>query len=102
MKKMDTQSQIPTKIDYPKEPNEAYKNTQKEEILQEISENFMEMLLDKVNQNVQEALKKFQDNKNKECEKIQKQTSELIGALNKYQSETENTVNREINELRMK
>jgi hypothetical protein len=62
-----------TKIDYPKEPNEAHKNTLKEEILQEITENFMEMLLDKVNQNVQEALKKFQDNKNKEYEKTQKQ-----------------------------
>jgi hypothetical protein len=36
----------------------------KEEILQEITENFMEMLLDKVNQNLQEALKKFQDNNN--------------------------------------
>jgi hypothetical protein len=47
-----------TKIDYPK----CYKNTLKEEILQLITE----MLLDKVNQNVQEALKKFQDNKNKE------------------------------------
>jgi hypothetical protein len=32
----------------------------------------MDMLLDKVNQNVQEALKKFQDNKNKEYEKTQK------------------------------
>jgi hypothetical protein len=58
-----------TKIDYPKEPNEAHKNILKEEILQEITENFMQMLLDKVNQNVQEALKKFQDNKNKEYEK---------------------------------
>jgi hypothetical protein len=74
-------------------------NTLKEEILQEITENFMEMLLDKVNQNV---LKKFQDNKNKEYEKTQKQISELIGGLNKYQSETENTINIEINELRMK
>jgi hypothetical protein len=37
----------------------------------------MEMLLDKVNQNVQEALKKSQDNKNKEYEKTQKQISEL-------------------------
>jgi hypothetical protein len=58
-----------TKIDYPKEPNEAHKNTLKEEILQEITENFMEMLLDKVNQNIQEALKKFQENKNKEYKK---------------------------------
>jgi hypothetical protein len=47
------------------------------------------MLLDKVNQNVQEALKKFQDNKNKEYEKKQKQINEIIGALNKHQTETE-------------
>jgi NAD(P)H-dependent FMN reductase len=47
----------------------------------------MEMLLDKVNQNVQEALKKFQDNKNKEYEKTQKQISELIEALNEHQNE---------------
>jgi hypothetical protein len=33
----------------------------------------MEMLLDKVNQNVQDTLKKFQSNKNKKFEKIQKQ-----------------------------
>jgi hypothetical protein len=31
----------------------------------------MEMLLDMVNQNVQKALKKFQDNKNIEYEKTQ-------------------------------
>jgi hypothetical protein len=31
----------------------------------------MEMLLDMVNQNIQEALKKFQDNKNKEDERTQ-------------------------------
>jgi hypothetical protein len=42
----------------------------------------MGMLLDLVNQNVQEALKKFQDTKNKEYEKTQKQINELIGALN--------------------
>jgi hypothetical protein len=35
-----------------------------------------------VNQNIQEALKKFQDNKNKEYEKTQKQMNELTGALN--------------------
>jgi hypothetical protein len=104
MKKMDTQFQTPTKkkIDYPKESNETHKNTLKEEILQEITGNFMEMLLDIVNQNVQEALKKFQDNKNKEHENTQKQISELIGALNKYQSGAENTINRERNELRAK
>jgi hypothetical protein len=44
----------------------------------------MEMLLDKVNQNIQEALKKFQGNKNKECEKTQKQINDLIRALNKH------------------
>jgi NAD(P)H-dependent FMN reductase len=42
----------------------------------------MEMLLDVVNQNVQEALKKFQDNKNKEYEKTQKQINKLTRALN--------------------
>jgi hypothetical protein len=52
-----------TKINYTKETNEAHKNILKEEILQVI-ENFIEMLLGMVNQNVQEALKKFQDNKN--------------------------------------
>jgi hypothetical protein len=38
-----------TKINYTKEPNEAPKNTLKEEILQVITENFIEMLLDMVN-----------------------------------------------------
>jgi hypothetical protein len=54
----------------------------KEEILQVNTENFMEMLLDMVKQKVQEALNKFQDNKNKEYEKTQKHINELIGALN--------------------
>jgi hypothetical protein len=58
-----------TKINYTKEPNEAHKKTLKEEILQVINENFIQMLLDMVNQKVQEALKKFQDNKNKEYRK---------------------------------
>jgi cell division protein FtsX len=57
----------------------------------------MEMLLDLVNQKVHKALKKFQDIKNKEYEKTQKQINELKGALNKHQRETENTINREIN-----
>jgi hypothetical protein len=81
-----------TKINYTnytKEPNETHKNTLKEEILKVINENFIEMLLDMVNQNVQEALKKLQDNKNKEYEKTQKQINEILGALNKHQSETE-------------
>jgi hypothetical protein len=38
------------------------------------------MLLDMVNQNEQEALRKFQDMKNKEYETTQKQTNELTGA----------------------
>jgi hypothetical protein len=48
-----------TKIIYAKEPNEAYKNTMKQEILRVITENFMEMILDMVKQNVQEAVKKI-------------------------------------------
>jgi hypothetical protein len=83
-----------TKINYTKEPNEAHKNILKGEILQVITENFMEMLLDMVNQNIQEALKKFQHTKNKEYEKTQKQINELIGTINQHQSETENTINR--------
>jgi DNA repair exonuclease SbcCD ATPase subunit len=60
------------------------------------------MILDKVNQNIKEALKKFQDNKNKEYKKTQEQIKETIEALNKYQSETENIINRKIYELRAK
>jgi hypothetical protein len=62
----------------------------------------MEMTLDTVNQNTQDALKKFQDTKNKEYEKTQKQINELRGALNKHQSETENIIDREVSELKMK
>jgi hypothetical protein len=40
-----------TKINYTKEPKEGHKNNLKEEILQVINENFIEMLLDIVNQN---------------------------------------------------
>jgi hypothetical protein len=43
------------------------------------------MLLDMVNQNVQQALKKLKHNKNKEYEKAEKQINELIGTLNKHQ-----------------
>jgi hypothetical protein len=103
MKKTNTQFQTSTKqTNYAKEPNEAHRHFLKEEILQVITENFMEMLLDMVTQIIQEALKKFQDTKNKEYKKTQKQINELIGALNKHQTETENTINREINELKMK
>jgi uncharacterized protein Yka (UPF0111/DUF47 family) len=98
MKKVDTQFWTPTNQEF----NGVHKNFLKEEILQVISENFMEMLLYMVNQNTQEALKKFQDTKNKEYKKTQKQINELIGPLNKHQSETENTINREINESQSK
>jgi hypothetical protein len=70
-----------TKINYAKEPNEAHKNSLKEEILQVINENFIKIILDMVNQNVQETLKKFQDNKNREFEKAQEQTKETIETL---------------------
>jgi hypothetical protein len=60
------------------------------------------MLLDMLNQNVQEALKKFQEDKNKEYEKTKKQINEIIEALNKCQTETETSINRERNELRTK
>jgi hypothetical protein len=42
-----------------------------------ITENFRKKILDMVNQNVQNALKKFQDTKNKEYKKIQKQINEF-------------------------
>jgi hypothetical protein len=60
------------KINYAKEPNEAHNNNLKEEILQVFNENFIEMTMDMVKQNVQETLKKFQDNKNIEFEKQKK------------------------------
>jgi hypothetical protein len=82
------------KINYPKEPNESHKNNLKEEILQVIKENFIEMILDMVNQNVQERLKKFQDNKDREFEKAQEQIKETSEALYKYQSETKNMIKR--------
>jgi predicted transcriptional regulator len=55
----------------------------------------MEMLLDIVNQNVQEALKstQVQVNKNNEYEKAQKQINELIGALNKHQTKKTSNLN---------
>jgi hypothetical protein len=103
-KKTDTQIQTPTKtkINYAKKPNEPHKNTLKEEILQVLNENFIEMILDMVNQNVQETSKKFLDNKNREFEKAQEQIKETIEVLYKHQCETQNMINKEINELRTK
>jgi hypothetical protein len=90
------------KINDTKELSNAHKNILKEEILQVITENFMKMTLDMVNKTVQDELKKFQDTKNKEYKKTERQINEHIGALNKYQSETDNTINRKLNELKMK
>jgi DNA-binding protein YbaB len=56
-----------------------------------------------VNQNIQEAFKKFQDPpKKKEYEKSQKQINKLTVTLNKHQSAIENSINREISELKVK
>jgi hypothetical protein len=48
-----------TKINDTKEPNDVHKNTFKEEMLQVITENFMDMILDMVNQNVQRQSRNF-------------------------------------------
>jgi hypothetical protein len=85
-----------TKVNYTKKPNKVHKTNLKVEILQVINENFIEMLLDMVNQNGQEALKKFQDNKTQEYQKTQKQINEIIEALNKHQIETKITISREL------
>jgi polyhydroxyalkanoate synthesis regulator phasin len=45
---------------------------------------------------------KFQHNKIKEYEKTHKKINELIRALNKHQTETDNNINTEINELKAK
>jgi hypothetical protein len=62
------------------------------EILEKVSKKFMEKLIDMVNQNVQNALKKFQDTKNKEHEKTQKQMNKLRMDFKKHQSETKDTM----------
>jgi uncharacterized protein YecA (UPF0149 family) len=78
------------KLNYAKEPNGAHKNHLKEEILQVLNENFIEIILDMVNQNVQETLKKFQDNENREFEKAQEKIKETIEVLYNDQSKTKN------------
>jgi F0F1-type ATP synthase membrane subunit b/b' len=69
--------------------------------LEDTTEKFMEKKLDMVNQNVQDAFKKFPDTKNKEHEKTQKQISELTEDFNKHESETKDTIKREIHEFKM-
>jgi predicted nucleotide-binding protein (sugar kinase/HSP70/actin superfamily) len=51
-------------------PSDTHKNNLKEEILQEITRISCRRYM--VNQNVQDALRKLQDTKNKEHKKIQK------------------------------
>jgi geranylgeranyl pyrophosphate synthase len=60
------------------------------------------MLLDMANQNIEEALKKSQEDKKKECEETQKQINEVIDTLNKCQTKTETTTNRETCEKKCK
>jgi hypothetical protein len=89
MKKMETQFLTPKKLrNVTKEPSDTHiqkkKNNLKEEILEQITEKFMEKIFDMVNQNVQDALKKFQDTKNKQHEKTQKQINELREDFNKH------------------
>jgi hypothetical protein len=81
-----------TMINATKEPSDTYKKTLKEEILEEITEIPMEKILDMIYQNIQDALKKFQDTKNKEHEKTQKQINELREEFNKHQNETKDTI----------
>jgi hypothetical protein len=63
-----------TMINVTKELSFAYK---KKTLKKEISEKLMEKTLDMVNHNVQDALKKFQDTKNKEQEMTQEQIRDL-------------------------
>jgi hypothetical protein len=53
------------------------------------------MILDMANQNVQETLKEFQDNKNREFEKAQEQIKETTEAPFEQKSERKNRINRE-------
>jgi hypothetical protein len=45
--------------------------------LKDITEKFIKKILEVVNQNVQGSVKKFQDNKDAECKRTQKQIKEL-------------------------
>jgi acetolactate synthase small subunit len=86
----------------PRNPTISTKTPSKKKSCEKITENYREMILDMVKQNTQEVHKKFQDTKNKEYKKTQKQINELIEALHKHRSETENPINREMNELKLK
>jgi hypothetical protein len=86
-----------TRINVTKELRNTHKNTLKKEIWEETTEKLMEKILDMVNQTIQDALKKSQDNKNKEYEMTQKQIKELREDLSK---QTKDTIKREIYELK--
>jgi phage-related protein len=88
-------------INVTNKPGEAQKKMLKEENLEEITDKLMKKILDIVKQNAQDALKKFQDTKNKEHEMTQKQIKELRKDFNKHQSETKDTIKREIYVLKM-
>jgi hypothetical protein len=70
--------------------------TTKKKPQEEITEKFMRKMLDMVNQNVQDVLKKFQDTKSKGHEKTQKQINKPREDFNKHQSEIKDTIKREI------
>jgi methionyl-tRNA synthetase len=84
-------------INVTKEPSDTYIKILKKEILEDITERFMEKILNMVNQNIQGTLKKFQDTKNKEHEKAQKQIKELLEDFNKHQSKIKDTIKRDMN-----
>jgi hypothetical protein len=65
----------------------------KEEILQVINENFMEMILDIVNKMYRRHSRNSRT-KNREVEKAQEEIKETIKALYKHQSETKSTINK--------
>jgi anthranilate/para-aminobenzoate synthase component I len=79
--------------------SDTHIKTLKKVILEESTETFMERILDMVNQKVQDALKKFQDTKNKEHEKTQEQMNRED--FNRHQSEAKDTIKREIYELKL-
>jgi predicted transcriptional regulator len=65
-----------TMINVTNDPSDTHIKTLKEEILEDITETFMEKILDMVNQNVQDALKKFHDTKNKGHEKTRNKVTQ--------------------------
>jgi phage-related protein len=70
-------------VNITKEPSNADKIAPEEQIFEGTAEKYMEKILVMVNQNIQYALEKFRDTKNKEHEKTQKHINELREDLNK-------------------